>query len=200
MKKRSVSSNNKGTTEVVLMSKNGDIKKQIKAAIEAVKDFDEPYRTKAFEVILSKFMEKLPSERVVKDATKGEKPPHHEERIKRFAEAANLSVEQLENVFEFNKESLRFIAPLTDSVPQKQITFTHCILTGLEQVYGKKSIKATELAGMLDDYGLSTANLARGLQSRSDIFRKVGKKRETRYKLTDVGKNSAIELVRTLAT
>lgn len=182
------------------MPKIEEIKKQIQTAIEAVKDFDEPYRTKAFEVILSKLMEELPSERVVEGAEKREKPLPHKERIKRFAEAANLSVDQLDNVFEFNEDSMKFIAPLTGSVPQRQVIFTHCVLIGLERVYRKKSIKATELAGMLYDYGLSIKNLSRSLQNHPDIFRKVGKKKETRYKLTDIGKTSAIELVHTIAT
>jgi len=122
------------------------------------------------------------------------------ERIAKFAEETDLSVEQLENVFEFNEQDLNFIAPLTGSVPDKQVDFTQCILIALELVYRKKSIDATELVKKLDDYGLDKKNLARSLTSHPDIFRKIGKKKETKYKLTDVGKTSAIQLVRTLAT
>jgi hypothetical protein len=41
------------------LSKTSEIKKQVDAAIAVVKDYDEPYRTKAFEVILSKSIESL---------------------------------------------------------------------------------------------------------------------------------------------
>lgn len=121
------------------------------------------------------------------------------EGIEKFAKGTHLSAEQLENVFEFN-DSPHFIAPLTGSVPENQVGFTQCVLIGLELVYRKKSIDATELAKNLGDYGLDTQNLARSLASRSDIFRKIGKKRQTKYKLTDIGKTSAIQLVQTLAT
>lgn len=45
------------------MSKTAEIKKQVEAAIAAVKDYDEPYRSKAFEVILSKSIGVLFSEK-----------------------------------------------------------------------------------------------------------------------------------------
>jgi hypothetical protein len=120
--------------------------------------------------------------------------------IEKLAKATSLSSEQLENVFEFNEQDLHFIAPLAGSVPERQVNFAQCILIGLELVYQKKSIDATVLSRQLDDYGLDTKNLARSLASRSDIFRKIGKKRQTKYKLTDIGKTSAIQLVQTLAT
>jgi len=186
------------------MSKTQDIKRQIQAAIDAVKDFDEPYKTKAFEVILSKSLETIPtgptSKRIEHHIEKKGKSLPVKEKIAKFAEAANLSVDQLANVFEFGDDGLNFIAPLTGSIKQKQVDFTQCVLICLERVYEKKSIEATELVSMLDDFGLSTKNLSRSLQSHPDIFRKIGKKRETRYRLTDVGKTSALKLVHELAT
>jgi len=182
------------------MSKTDEIKRRIEAAIEVVKGYDEPYRTKAFEVILSKSIEGLFIEKGAKGETSYEKPDTLTGRIKKFAEDAHLSIDQLENVFEFGKEDLKLIAPLTGTIPDKQVSFTHCLLIGLGYVFQRKAIAATELAQKLDDYGLSSDNLARSLTSRSDIFRKIGKKKETKYKLTDVGKTSAMELLRTLAT
>lgn len=182
------------------MSKGEDVKKKIQAAIDMVKDFEEPYKTIAFKVILTESLEKLPREHLTKGAEKEGKSLSNKERIKRFAESMKLSVAQLANVFDFSEDTLRFIAPLTGSIQQKQIIFTQCVLIALEQVYKKRSIKAIELTEMLDYYGLSASNLARSLKNCSDIFRKIGKKRNTLYKLTDVGKNSAIELVHSLAT
>jgi hypothetical protein len=122
------------------------------------------------------------------------------EGIKKFAENTNLPVEQLENVFQFNEHDLQFIAPLTGSLSEKQVILAQCVLIGLEFVYGKKLIDATELAKKIDDFGLDPHNFARSLSNRSDIFRKMGKKRQTKYKLTDVGKTSATQLVHNLAT
>jgi hypothetical protein len=182
------------------VSRIAEIRKQIEAAIEAVKGYDEPYRTKAFEVILSKSIEYPLTEKGAKLGRPTEKLETPTARIQRFAQDAQVSVEQLENVFEFGRESLKVIAPLHGSLPEKQASFAQCLLIGLERVYQRKTLPAPELARMLDDYGLSAKNLARSLKSRSDIFRKVGKKKETKYKLTDVGKTGAIELVKTMAT
>jgi hypothetical protein len=133
---------------------------------------------------------------------KSEKESHltPKQGIEKFAENANLSIEQLGNVFEFNEDDFQFIAPLTESLPEKQVILAQCVLIGLEFVYGKKLIDATELAKKLDDFGLDSHNFARSLSNRSDIFRRIGKKRQTKYKLTDIGKTSAIQLVHTLAT
>lgn len=182
------------------MSKIEEIKKQIQTAIEAVKDFDEPYRTKAFEVILSKFMERIPVEKGVKRVRRKTQALPLKEKIEEFAEATNLSVDQLENVFEFDEQGLRFIAPLTGSIPERQVSFVQCVLIGLEYVYGKKSISATEFAKIFDDYGLSKKNIGRSLGRHRPLFRMFGRKKSTKYRLTDVGKTSAIELVHTLAT
>lgn len=178
------------------MSKIADIKKRIQTAIDAVKDFDEPYRTKAFEVILSKSIESI----AIEKAKEKRKPTSLEGKIEKFAEASNLSVDQLENVFEFSEKDLKFIAPLSGSVAERQSDFTQSVLIGLEKVSGKKSIGALDLAKRFSDYGLSGHHLTRNLQRRPNIFRKIGKKRSTKYRLTDIGKSSAIELIRALAT
>lgn len=184
------------------MPKIEEIKKQIQTAIEAVKEFDEPYKTKAFEVILSKFLETIPTEIAVKRVRPKEKGKalSLEEKIKEFAEASDLSVNQLENVFEFGEKGLRFIAPLTGSLPERHVTFAQCVLIGLERVYGKKVIGAPTFTRIFDDYALSTNNLTRSLRGHPTIFRIFGQRKGTRYRLTDIGKQSAIELVRTLAT
>jgi hypothetical protein len=182
------------------MSKGEDVKKKIQDTIDIVKDFDEPYRSKAFELILSKSLEMPPTERVVKPSKKDEKPVSRKEKIVKFAEATILSVNQLENVFAFDEDEIKFITPLEGSTPQRQVSFTQCVLIGLEYVYNKRSIEAAELVSMLDYYGLTTNNLARSLRQNSDIFRKIGKKRSTKYRLTDIGKTSALALVNTLAT
>jgi len=186
------------------MSKIGKIKEQIQTAIEAVKDFDEPYKTKAFEVILSRNLDELSLGKDRGEAKEGKEPKELSlalnKRIDALTKEANLTVEQLENVYDFGDQDLTVIAPLEGTVPDKQVSFTQCLLIGLERVYSKKSISAPELTKKIDDTGLNTKNLSRSLKNRPDIFRKMGKKKETVYKLTDVGKTSAIALVRTLAT
>jgi hypothetical protein len=184
------------------MSKIGKIKEQIEAAIEAVKDFDEPYKTKAFEVILSKSLDELYSGKGEGEGKEGEATLSGlEERIENFVKKAGVSVTQLEGVFQFNKDGLEFIyRPLQGSVADRQASFSQCILISLEEIYQKKLMEASELIRRLDAYGLDSKNLSRNLQKRPNVFRMAGRGKATKYKLTDTGKTSAMELVRTLAT
>lgn len=117
-----------------------------------------------------------------------------------FAKAANITVEQLGNVFDFKEQDLTFIAPLTGSVADRQVEFSECVLVGYELVYRNKWTKASKLSEKMDDHGLDLRNLARNLTRHSDIFRKTGQKRGSKYKLTDIGKRAALELVRRIAT
>jgi len=183
------------------MSEIGKIKEQIQAAIEAVKDFDEPYKTKAFEVILSKNLDALSSGKSERKGKEGETPLSDlAEKIENFATEVGVSIAQLESVFQFN-DDLEFIyRPLPGAVADRQASFSQCILIGMEEVYKKKLIDASELIKKLDAYGLDSKNLSRNLQRRTDVFRMMGRGKATRYKLTDTGKTSAIELVRTFAT
>jgi len=158
---------------------------------------------------ISKIREKLEKleERILKlerlYQTKPEeiRPLALRERLEKFAEKVSLSIDQLEDVFEFNEQDLKFIyRPLTGSVADRQVSFTQCILIGLEEIYQKKSLATSELMKKLDDYGLDSNNLSRNLQRRPNIFRMTGRGKATKYKLTDIGKTSAIQLVQTLAT
>ena len=178
-----------------------DIKNQIQFAINAVKDFDEPYRTKAFEVILSKLIEGRPTEKKIEPSeVKKKKISTLNGKIAEFAKAANITAEQLGNVFDFKEQDLTFIAPLTGSLADRQFQFCESILIGSELVYGNKWTKASILTKKMDDYGLHTRNLARNLARRSGIFRRTGQKRGSKWKLTDVGIREALDLVRRIAT
>lgn len=184
------------------MARIDEIKTQIQKAIEAVKDFDEPYKIKAFEVILAKFLEAVSIEKTVQETGAGmkRKALSPTDKIQKFAQATNLSVGQLENVFEFGEQGLRFIAPLTGRIAERQVSFAQCVLICLEHVYGKKTIATLEFTKFFDDFGLTTKNLARNIRRHNTLFRIFGKKKGAKYRLSDVGKTSAIELVRTLAT
>lgn len=176
-----------------------NIQKKIQDAIDIVNDFDEPYRTKAFEVILTNSLGVSAPSKSIKKVTSGTKKLSIDEKIVKFAETLRLTVDQLENVFDFDEDGVNIVTPLVGSIPSKQVTITHCVLICLEHVYDKKSVSSSDLKKLIDDYGVVTKNLSRSLQNKSDIFRRVGKVRGTKYRLTDVGKTSGLELIRTLA-
>lgn len=185
------------------------IKNKIKTAIEAVSDIEEPFKTKAFEVILSKLLEKseetgqptaTPSPTSTTLVTlKGEKTV--EERIVRFAKRCNLSVTELRDVIESEEDGPIFIGKIEGTDAEKQVKASQCLLATYENVHQRDWIEASMLSQNLADSGVPLANLARSLKSQKEIFRKMGKKKKnTKYKLTGLGKKKAYELIRKLAT
>ena len=183
------------------------IKNKIKMAIDAVSDVEEPFKIKAFEVILSKLLEE--SEEMIhhlatpspKSTTQGNlKGAKTLERIASFAKRCNLNAAQLRDAIEFKEDVPMFIEKVEGSDAEKQVKASQCLLATYENVYQRDWIEASTLRQNLADSGVPLANLARSLKSQKEIFRKIGKKKNTKYKLTGLGKKKAYQLIRKLAT
>lgn len=177
-----------------------EIKNKIQLAIQAVADVEEPFKTKAFEVVLSRLLEE--------PEAKGRPSPVQitfkeaktlDEKIVRFAKKANLDVDKLKDVFEFKEDKPIFIAKVEGTDVEKQVKFSQCLLVVFDEIYEKEWLEASILRQMLDDFGTPLANLARNLTNQKEIFRKMGPKQATKYKLTGQGKKKALELIRELA-
>jgi uncharacterized protein with NAD-binding domain and iron-sulfur cluster len=177
-----------------------EIKKKIQLAIKAVADVEEPFRNKAFEVVLSRLLEEpevkgRPSP--VPMTLKGAKTLN--EKIARFAKKVNLDVDKLKDIFEFKEDKPVFIAKVEGTDGEKQGKASQCLLIVFDEIYEKDWLETSILRQMLDDYGIPLANLARNLTNQKEIFRKMGQKQATKYKLTGLGKKKASELIRELA-
>jgi hypothetical protein len=187
------------------MTKNAFNDEKIKAIIQRsiniVKDVEEPYRLKAFEVVLSKLWSSLEE----KEKHKGEIPQKREEtsleiKIENFAKKCNVSTEQLKNVYDFEEEKPTFILARTlqGSHSERQVLVSRCLLAAYDEVYGKKWVS---LRKVLDEHSIgSLQHLARNLERRLDIFRIRGKGKSTEYKLTDTAKSETLDMIRALAT
>lgn len=119
-----------------------------------------------------------------------------EEKIARFAKRCNLNVTQLTDVIEFKEDAPVFIGKVEGSDAEKQVKTSQCLLATYENVYERDWIDASTLRQNLADSSVPLANLARSLKSQKEMFRRIGKKKNTQYKLTGLGKKKAYELIR----
>jgi hypothetical protein len=108
-------------------------------------------------------------------------------------------VDKLKDVFEFKEDKPVFIAKLEGTTAKKQVKLSQCLLVVFDELYGNDWLETSILRQILDDYGIPLTNLARNLTNQKEIFRKMGQKQATKYKLTGQGKKKALELIRELA-
>lgn len=182
-----------------------EIKEKIQLAIQAVADVEEPFKTKAFEVILSTLLKKPetegrapppPSTRVITKEAKT-----LDQKIAKFANEADVEVSKLRDIFEFEEDKPIFIGRVEGSEAEKQVQISECLLVAYKSVYGKAWVKASLLSEALDDYGVgSLANLAANLGKCEEEFRAKGQRRGRQYKLTQQGIKNALDLIRQLST
>jgi hypothetical protein len=182
-----------------------EIKKKIQLAIQAVADVEEPFKTKAFEVILSTLLKKSEAEERVtppsstKVITKGAKTL--DQKIAAFANEANVEASKLKDIFEFEEDKPIFIGNVEGSEAEKQVQISKCLIVAYKNVYGKAWVKVALLSEALDDYGVgSLANLAANLGKCEEEFRAKGQRRGRQYKLTQQGIKNALDLIRQLST
>lgn len=182
-----------------------EIKEKIQLAKQLVKDLEDPYKTEAFGVILSKLLESelLPT---TKKLTKTEKPKEKkmetiEERIRAFAEKANISTERLEDVFDFEEDKPTFLANIEGTDAGKQVRISQCVISVYDEMYLKPWTPSSILYQILKDKGVgSLQHLSENLSRRRGTFRKKGKGKATRWKLTNDGKRETLDLIRELAS
>lgn len=182
-----------------------EIKERIQLAIQAVADVEEPFKTKAFEVILSALLKQPETERrpatplSAKVIAKGAKTL--DEKIANFANEANVEVRKLKDIFEFDEDKPMFIGKVEGSEAEKKVQISKCLLVAYKIVYRKDWVDASFLSKALDDYGVrSLANLAANLGKCEEEFRAKGKGRGRQYKLTQQGRKNALDLIRQLST
>lgn len=191
------------------MAKNPDderIRAEIQRAINITKDFEEPYRSKAFEIILSKSLgspvssstleRKQGSEKEQGKQTGHSEPSSFEARIRDFAEKCNLDIPKLRNVFEFEADKPIFIITLNKAQSEKQTFVSRLLLAVYKEIYGQEWLS---LAQVLESNGISSRNLSRTLDKQPDIFRKKGEKSKRQYKLVDSAKTETYKMIYQIA-
>jgi hypothetical protein len=188
------------------MAKNSEderIKAEIQRAINITKDLDEPYRVKAFEIILSRRLvssSTIENTQEQKEAQRGDTKPQElslENKIEGFARKCGITSEQLKNVYHFDPDKPLFVVNLNDNDAIKQVEISRYLLVAYEEVYGQEWVS---LRPVLEEHRVgSLNNLARNID-RSEVFRKKGQKKNMVYKLADTTKIETFNLIRGLAT
>jgi len=178
---------------------NEKIKAIIQRAINIVKGVEEPYRLKAFEVVLSKLWPASLEER--KEREKKPKKPEGmnlEAKIEDFADKCNVSVEQLTNIYDFQKDKPLLIVPLQGNHRERQVFASRYLLVAYSEIYGQKWVN---LRQPLSEQGVrSLQNLAENLKKHREIFRSRGRGKAMEYKLVDAAKRETFDMIRALAT
>lgn len=176
------------------------LKREIQKAINTTKDFEEPYRSKAFEIILSKALNQ-PQLTKKQRLPALEKPPMDaaglQAKILAFSQNCNLTNVQLRNVFEFDENEPIFIVPLvTGTLPEKQSLVSRLLLAAYEDVYEQKWLT---LAQIIDANGICSKNLSRALGRQDSVFCKKGEKGQRQYKLADSAKAETYQIINQIA-
>jgi len=182
-----------------------EIKEKIQLAMSLVEGVPEPFKTKAFEVILSNLLEGvlpkkashiLHEETKVTEATRNIEP-----KIQKLAELVGTEVRQLKDIFQFEENRPIFIGRVNGTEAEKQVQICRLVIFVLKEVYGQEWVEGSFLWKILQDYGIgSLENLATNLKARENEFRMMGQKRGRKYKLTEPGRQNALQSLRQLAT
>lgn len=180
-----------------------EIKKKIRLAINVVEDVPEPFRTKAFEVVLSSMLAglspKISSPPIRAETQSKKRISSIESKIEELAKVADIEVNQLRDIFHFGEKEPTFIGNVSGGEAEKQVQISRLLLLVMHDVYRHEWIKSSFLWKALEDCGVgSLAHLSRNLKRRRTEFRAIGQKKGKKYKLTGPGRQNAIESLRQL--
>lgn len=90
-----------------------EIKKTVHLAIDSVKDVPEPFKTKAFEIILSNLLAEFSPKKPLPLVNEEKQPVGGvttiEDKIEKLAKIANIEVNQSKDIFQFGEKEPIFI-------------------------------------------------------------------------------------------
>lgn len=181
-----------------------EIKEKIQLAITLVEDVPEPFKTKAFEVVLSNLLEGFLPKKTrplfPKEAKESRETAQSiEDKIERLAKIVDIEVSQLKDIFQFEEKEPIFIGRVEGTEAEKQVQACRLIILVSKEVYEQEWVDGSFLWKVLKDLGIgSLDNLSRNLKSREDEFRMMGQKTGKKYKLTEPGRRNALQSLRQL--
>ncbi len=176
------------------------LKAKIQRAINITKDLDEPYRSKAFEIVLSSSINHQLITEKETEQKKTENAPTTESgldaKIQNFANKCNLKVEQLKNVYEFEEDTPIFIVRFKKTETEKQILISRLLLVAYEEVYDQEWLSLKQI---LKNHGVKgLKHLSENIE-KSGLFLKKGGTKSTQYKLVSSIKFETCKMVAQLA-
>jgi hypothetical protein len=182
-------------------NKLSEIKKAVKIAKELVKDEEEPFKSEAFKVILSKILEESKETTPVKRPLEKDAGKIATNPLDNLSKYCSVSVDKVREVVDIVNNTVSFIIRLKASEAEKQVIASQCILLAYHVGLGVEWVKATLLREALKNAGIgSLSNLSKNLFKRNDIFRIRGNVKSAEYRLTEVGKNDSISKIKSLSS
>lgn len=186
--------------------KKDDIEAKAKKAIELVHGIDEDFKTAAFSVIFERMLDheegasQPPQKKVGKhDGADGSKGTDIQKKKEEFAEKCGISVTELDEVFYFEKDIIKIVAPLSGSEPEKQLIVARCVLTAFDVVLGQPWVKALILSRCVGASKVGQLkHLAENLKKDKQSIRLQGSRRSAEYKITEYGKALTFEIIKKL--
>lgn len=178
------------------------VKQKIGLAMEAVQDVPEPFKLKAFEVVLSNSLASSANTLLSSEtkSTNNHGLVSIESKVEKIAGIIKLEKELIKDAIDFGEDEPSFIATVDGSETERQVQISRSILFVMDHAYGREWVKSSFLLRKLQDCGVgSLQHLNENLEARKTDFRSRGKKKGTEYKLTQPGQQNAIAFIRELA-
>lgn len=175
------------------ISDDEKIKGMIQRAINIVADVEEPYRMKAFEVVLSRLWTGSYEKGQVGEI---KQPGTLEEKINNFATKCNLSVDQLKSIYDLREDKPVFVWSLQGKQAEKQVLISRYLLAAYDEIYVKEWVS---LYQVMKDHGISSlGNLSNNLKKQPAIFNLRGQGKAREYKLVDAAKRDTFQMIHDL--
>lgn len=181
-----------------------ELKEKIKLAQQAVEDVSDPkLKEKAFEVVLNNLI--IGTKQQVATLQNDNQPIQTQNNLTNnslynFLNAANITEQQITNIFDLDGESIRIIGAIpgnTDSKKQRNATLI--LLTAKHYIKSEREVDVPELKKILEDLGIgSLVNLSTNLKGFENFIIMKGSKgsKSTSYRITNPGITQGVELIR----
>lgn len=180
---------------------NGELKKCLHRASELADSVTNPdYKKDAFKVLLTKFIDGLPSDDKHM-APRGAKTIRDQE-LNELAKKCDISRENLNDVILIkNDDQVEILRSVVGSSARKQFIISQIVLLVHHTVLNHEWVSATAIVNSLKSAGVHTiATLSKTLKKHPNLFISEGNKHSRQYKLTSgPGRSSAIQIIQSIA-
>jgi len=167
------------------------VKEKVKLARQAVDGIEEPYKTEAFKIILSKLLDseknpqKIDLNVSTEEITKKSSIDDIKEKMKELANKCDLTINELERVISIRDNTIEFICPIFGSDARKHIIVTQCLLISYHTIFGSEWISSQTIIECLRSMGVKdVTNLSFSLKKYPDLILAQGTRGHREYRLT----------------
>jgi len=176
-----------------------EIKEKIEFAKKIADEFEEPYKTESFKIILSSLMKKG---KISNDSSEdGDTDDEGFESSDKLEQKIGIPKSEIMNVIDFDGEKCTLVKVKGASMLAKLLSGSLIALTIFRIVNNYEWVTTVKLGKVMTDYGLKTNNMAVTLQTKANetYLRTKGTGKSLQYRITTEGLQKGIELIKELA-